>query len=256
MEEAADWVPAYDALKILVDENFTAHSAMKTICVRANAGLIKAKATLFTVDEKEQSELDIPKKFWWAKGQAALEQNWRAGDFSTWIDQTYHLQAYGVSFSKSDILKLIPTGVDGSTDGRAVGKRDKTSERDYIAKTRIEELKNVNSNLWDTRKLVLLCQEINSAYAAQNYISVALLARAMIDHIPPIFDQPSFGAVVAQYGTKSFKDTMSHLDKSMRKIADSFLHGHIRDRETLPNENTVDVKRELDVLLGEVVRIL
>lgn len=256
MTNGSEWVPAYEALKMLTSAEFTAHSAMRTICERANAGLIRARANLFTIDEKEQSELDIPKEFWWAKGKAALEQNWRAGDFSTWIDRSVHLQAYGVSFSKSDLIRLLPSSYDGSSKKTESQTNDQTKRAAYIAPERIEELKSASSDRWDTRKLVQLCDEMNSAHSSHNYISVALLARALIDHVPPIFGQESFGAVVAQYGTKSFKASMVHLDKSMRKIADDFLHGHIRSRETLPNENTVDVKRDLDVLLGEVIRIL
>lgn len=49
---------------------------------------------------------------------------------------------------------------------------------------------------------------------------------------------------------------MIHLDKSLRKIADSFLHTQIRKKETIPNATQVDFRRDLDVLLGEIVRIL
>ena len=241
---------------MLMSAEFTAHSARGTICERANAGLIRARATFFTIDEKEQSNLDIPKKFWWAKGQDALKQNWRAGDFSTWIDHAIHLRVYGVSFSKSDLIRLLPSSNDVSSEKAKSQINDQPNSAAYIARGRIEALKSASSDRWDTRKLVQLCDELNSAHSSHNFISVALLARAIIDHVPPIFGQKSFGAVAAQYGTKSFKESMAHLDKSMRKIADAFLHGHIRSRETLPNENTVDVKRDLDVLLGEVIRIL
>jgi predicted nucleotide-binding protein len=56
-------------------------------------------------------ELEIPKKFWWAKGEAALDQNWRSGDFGTWIEHKNHIQAFGVEFLRSDIEKLIPKSV-------------------------------------------------------------------------------------------------------------------------------------------------
>jgi len=49
---------------------------------------------------------------------------------------------------------------------------------------------------------------------------------------------------------------MTHLDKSSRKIADAFLHTHIRNKEVLPNKTQVNFSRDLDVLLGEIVRIL
>jgi hypothetical protein len=47
---------------------------------------------------------------------------------------------------------------------------------------------------------------------------------------------------------------MTNLDKSSRKIADSYLHTHIRNKETLPNKTQINFKYDLDVLLQEIVR--
>jgi hypothetical protein len=49
----------------------------------------------------------VPAEFWWAEGEGALKQNWRTGDFDTWIDQEVHLRAFGVKFLRADIEKLI-----------------------------------------------------------------------------------------------------------------------------------------------------
>jgi len=49
---------------------------------------------------------------------------------------------------------------------------------------------------------------------------------------------------------------MRHLDKSLRKIADSYLHGHIRERESLPNKTQVNFSQDIDVLLAEICRRL
>ena len=70
--------------------------------------MIYARAEQFHVDERVSHNQDIPKKFWWAKGHKALEQDWAAGDFSTWIDHTVHLKAFGVTFARADIEKLLP----------------------------------------------------------------------------------------------------------------------------------------------------
>tara|TARA_R110000787_G_scaffold278220_1_gene387879 strand:- start:727 stop:1497 length:771 start_codon:yes stop_codon:yes gene_type:complete len=254
ISDQQEWVSAREAISLLANE-YKASSSF-VVCERAHAGLIRAKAELFKFDQKERTDFEIPKDFWWAKGHEALKQNWGSGDFSTWIDNTYHLQAFGVSFAREDIQKLLPKISSARNGGEKLKENSQQLEYDYVASERIEELVRLNSKEWDTRKLVRLCQELNAAYAAKNYISVALLARAVIDHVPPIFGQKNFENVVAQHGTKSFKEAMSHLHMSMRKIADSYLHGQIRSRETLPNANTVDVRRDLDVLLGEVIRII
>jgi len=85
---------------------------------------------------------------------------------------------------------------------------------------------------------------------------VPVLVRAILDHVPPIFGQVTFQQVAGQHGTKSFKETMAHLENVSRKIADSVLHTAVRRRESLPNSTQIDFRNQLDVLLGEVVRVL
>jgi hypothetical protein len=46
------------------------------------------------------------------------------------------------------------------------------------------------------------------------------------------------------------------LEKAARKIADMHLHGQIRKAETLPAQQQVNFSAEVDVLLGEIVRVL
>jgi len=81
----------------------------RTICKRAHAGLIKARAERFIRDGRSADNIDVPVEFWWAEGAAALDQNWTTGDFDTWIDHRIHLQAFGVIFWRSDIERSKPT---------------------------------------------------------------------------------------------------------------------------------------------------
>lgn len=104
-------------------------------------------------------------------------------------------------------------------------------------------------------KLITLCNEINSGYNSGNYYSVLMLIRAILDHVPPIFDKSSFNEVANNYGAKSFKDVMKHLNDSSRKIADSYLHQQIRKAESLPTETQVNYSQDLDFLLDEIIRI-
>lgn len=77
--------------------------AAVTICRRAHDGLLVAKAAILSIDDHRHEDVEIPKEFWWAEGHAALEQNWKAGDFSTWINKQVEWRAYGVTFRASDI---------------------------------------------------------------------------------------------------------------------------------------------------------
>lgn len=126
---------------------------------------------------------------------------------------------------------------------------------EFVNSDRILELQNVKSN-YDLTKLIQFCKELNNAYRKKSYLSIPLLIRAIIDHIPPIFGKLNFSDVCGSHGTKSFKDSMNNLDNSLRKIADSTIHTQIRRKETLPNETQINFKADLDVLLSEICRYL
>jgi hypothetical protein len=93
------WIPAKAALEI-IGNRFT-------LCTRLNRGLLVARAVSYHVDGNPQGQGLVPKEFWWAGGHEALEQDWASGDFSTWIDNRRHLQAFGVTIALTGLLELI-----------------------------------------------------------------------------------------------------------------------------------------------------
>ena len=102
-----------------------------------------------------------------------------------------------------------------------------------------------------------MCEELNACYSNQAWLATGMLVRALLDHVPPIFDKLSFAEVAEDHSAgKSFKEHMQHLENNSRKIADSSLHTRIRKHESLPTQKQVDFKNDLDTLLQEVVRIL
>jgi hypothetical protein len=135
-------------------------------------------------------------------------------------------------------------------------KTDSKHNGDFVNANRIDELKTITSEKFDLTKLIRYCEEINICYHNETYLAVSMLTRALIDHIPPLFGASDFQNVYGQNGTRSFKEHMTHLDKSLRKIADSYLHSHIRKTETLPNNTQVNFSQDIDVLIAEIVRIL
>jgi hypothetical protein len=111
-----EWINAHNALQ-LVAQSVSKPEAAFSICTRALAGLVRARAVQFSKDEPRDfgsSEqvtyraIELPVQFWWARGHEALEQNWVTGDFFTWIDKTYHWQAFGVEFARGDIEAMLP----------------------------------------------------------------------------------------------------------------------------------------------------
>lgn len=103
-EPAEQWIPAAQARQLVGDSL----DDCVAICTRANAGLIKASADLLIVDGKKFENAVFPSEFWWAKGHAALGQNWATGDFSTHIDRNSLWQAFGVHFALDGLLQMLP----------------------------------------------------------------------------------------------------------------------------------------------------
>ena len=47
-----------------------------TICKRAHAGLIRARAEPFMINDEVHNTIEIHKDFWHAEGGSALTQDW------------------------------------------------------------------------------------------------------------------------------------------------------------------------------------
>jgi hypothetical protein len=158
------------------------------------------------------------------------------------------------SFLRGRVIRQTLPVTEKGTD--AVTPEVGPAEFVYVDEARIADLRRLNDPKFDLRKLVALCEELNQCYRAQCYHAVAALTRATIDHIPPVLGFITFAQVANNYaGTQSFKASMRRLEDSARKIADSHLHTPIRSRETLPTRVQVNFSNDLDVLLGEIIRV-
>jgi predicted nucleotide-binding protein len=147
-----EWISAADAINLVGMKSF---AGTRTICKRAHAGLIKGRAERFIRDGRPIDDADIPAEFWWAEGEAALNQNWITGDFDTWINQRLHLEAFGVTFRRSDIERLKPTARD---EGQQ--KMKKTGKTVFIGHGRSEVWRALKDFLQDRLHLTIV--EFNS----------------------------------------------------------------------------------------------
>jgi hypothetical protein len=138
----------------------------------------------------------------------------------------------------------------------AVKKPTDSFAAQFVDMSRIAELKSAKSKDWDLTRLIRICEELNIAFSNNCFMSVAMLGRAVIDHVPPIFGKKNFSEVASQYGPQSFQRSMKNLQLSLRNIADMHLHLPVRRQEVLPTVTQVDFHRDLDVLLGEIARVL
>ena len=126
----------------------------------------------------------------------------------------------------------------------------------YVHPDRLKDLHNVKHKDFDLTKLLRLLEELDLSFRTGCYFAAAMLVRAVLDHVPPIFGASTFAAVASNYaGTRSFRESMLNLENSSRRIADQHLHGQIRSRETLPTARQVDFSPDMDVLLAEIIRV-
>lgn len=107
MNEQQEWMSASEAVGFL-EKSMHPIEARQAICRRAHAGLVRARTIRFLRDGIALADTNVPTEFWWAHGKAALTQNWKTGDFETWIKQRVRLQAFGVEFSRADIERMSP----------------------------------------------------------------------------------------------------------------------------------------------------
>lgn len=110
MQKEDEWIRASDAVDML-KPILSEYGARIRICERAHAGIVRAKAEHFHEGDKRYKNHNIPEKFWWAEGHASLTQDWSAGDFSTSIRDHVRLKAFGVTFARADIEKIVPPPV-------------------------------------------------------------------------------------------------------------------------------------------------
>ena len=199
------------------------------------------------------------------EAKAILDADLRpANDFSMSLMALVNPPTFGVldppyPSDVEEAISLIEGGLNETRrklQRRAAAPIDHASSRPpYVDPVRIGQLQALKSR-WDLQRLVIMLQELNKVHASDSHMATAMLVRAIVDHVPPIFGLKTFGDVANNYASpRSFAEQMKHLNVSLRKIADSHLHQHVREKEVLPTGAQVDFRNALDVLLGEVVRL-
>ncbi len=199
-------------------------------------------------------------QFWKVRARVSL----RPGSHQEWLSQdqeTFDNDLDRAHAILKDALEEFPVLADqvGPMDMEHDSQDDTESSSHgyYVDKSRIQELKAISTTKFDLSKLIKILEEMNVCNQKQCYISLIMLTRALLDHVPPIFSCKNFSEVLNNYaGTKSFKESMAHLENSSRKIADQHLHSQIRQKESLPNKTQVNFSNDIDVLLSEIVRVL
>jgi hypothetical protein len=187
---------------------------------------------------------------WTKKVELALGSAGMANEQALWRSALETLEFFPDenSFSaQSESMKAILIGF----------LANEADDESLVNLERLDQLRGSSSERFDLARLIKLCEELNYCFANGCYLAVTMLTRTVLNHIPPVFGCGKFEEVASNYaGGSSFRKSMQTLLKSSKSIADSYLHQQIRSRESLPNRTQVNFSNDLDILLGEVVRLM
>jgi hypothetical protein len=147
MENLTDEWLAADAALALVAARNGAGSAETSICNRAYAGRIKARASslirpksqnLGPPKDATEHNCAVPKEFWGPS--QGWHPTWATGDFATWLDKLGHWKAFGVVFDRAGIEGMLQplTGAGEAShflpDGRPSDSADVFSRTAFVVK--------------------------------------------------------------------------------------------------------------------------
>jgi predicted nucleotide-binding protein len=182
-----EWMSAYEALQFLTPSYIPRRAradAARAICTRAHAGLIKVRAKLFIFQDKEETDVEVPREFWWAKGEEVdLTQDWASGDFETFLNHTsVRLQAFGVEFERQDIERMKPASAANPTPSPAGKPAGRTV---FIGHGHSEE--------W--RKLYIFLQKDHDLGVIE-FNSSSPAGISTTDHLQGMLDQADFAFLI------------------------------------------------------------
>jgi len=183
------------------------------------------------------------------------------GDLKTFIVTESGNELTGHSFDQHavtviEILKAAHLVVESSR--YEIKIRQESSSSGFINLDLINLLEKTESD-FDCSRLIRYCEEINDNYERGNYASVGFLSRAIVDHIPPIFNQKSFAGIAAQVSGErhtSFKKSCEALDKSLKNIVDRSIHKQINSADIPPFKEEINFSQDLNTVLARVVEEL
>jgi hypothetical protein len=145
---------------------------------------------------------------------------------------------------------------------------DSTPERppqqpaQYVGEALIQELEGkADSTSWNMDKLVGLLRELNSNFTDGHPYACHALIRAVLDHVPPIFNTEglpkiTFEQVASNYGWKHTDKKYVLKLKDFKAQGDDVMHRQIRKSADLIEMEDLPPRTWLNALLREVIDTL
>jgi hypothetical protein len=94
-------------------------------------------------------------------------------------------------------VHLITAGQVRLNEGFA--EHDDDGPRAYISPRVFDQLRTAPKGRWNTTKLIALADELDACVQAGHVYASHAVLRALLDHVPPLFGQPSFSAVASNH---------------------------------------------------------
>ncbi len=167
------------------------------------------------------------------------------------LDPQHITDAYDL---RADLIPVIDVVRQKATDP-SWGNQAPTS-KEFVDSALVARVASLGAQSFNLAKLIRFTVELNENYSCGNYLSCALLIRAIINHVPPLFGQRTFTQVVASAG-KSVKAILRQLEEGARDIGDLHTHEIVDGYSSPPTKNQIEpYKPPLEVLYKEIERRL
>jgi len=118
----------------------------------------------------------------------------------------------------------------------------------YIDKSQIESIKESKS-IFNTDHLVNILEEINRCYGNECYIACGILIRALLDHIPPLFEKKNIEEVVNNYSwDRSSERSSRKIVKTLYEKISFFelnIHKQISKKVLNINQDEYDLRGQI-----------
>lgn len=159
--------------------------------------------------------------------------------------------AYDLRADLIPIIDLIKHKATDSSWGQQV-----LPSQDFVDSVLVARVASLTGQSFNLAKLTRFTVELNENYTRRNYLSCALLIRAIINHVPPLFGHKTFNQVVAS-SSRSVKGILAQLEEGARDIGDLHSHEIVDGYSSPPTKNQIEpYKPPFEVLYQEIERRL
>lgn len=219
-----------------------------------NCDYVAFKTAIGRAKMLARSFLNIPEDYLTDLGKIKYKPSY--GAFTNGSPLHEKLKRDSFSNAKAELKGIVSNVMEEVEISTQSSIEENTVIDNYVDISVIKKLKLLRHPKFKLDKLVLFCEELNSNYQNRNYLSVSILVRSIMNHIPPIFECKNFKELANNYAKNSIKKNFQNLQNSLKHIGDNHAHSQIAKSNLIPTHIQVNFQADLDVLLNEILVVL